>query len=248
MNSLKEFTNRLSNNKATKNVVILGILIFSITLTGLLAINFPTLVFAADIYDFEIAAPTNGRTTDPVITIKARNSGACFDAVHRTIQLSNAGNGYKDTHWEEWTCVSGWSYLDWDLTSYDGNILYGLKTVYWRGYVQGEFYHQYGTRTILYEEDSPPPPPAPPPPASSGGSISNVTSPKPKALPILTPPPDLSDSTVNQPNEVVTEKPTDITTVAGTSAEKKDIPYSMVLIVILAAGLGFLIAKFKSKA
>ncbi len=53
------------------------------------------------------------------------------------------------------SCVDNWSYIQWDITGYDGNVLYGLKTVYIKIFLSNGNYgpiQDFINRSVVYKE------------------------------------------------------------------------------------------------
>lgn len=168
-------------------------------------------------------------------------------------------NDYYYLSEERWTCVNGWSQTSWDLTDFGGNAAYGVKNVYFQlrdnPEASGGIREAYTSRAIVYEQQPVPPPTTPPvsPPTNVGGSTSsNPQSTKPKSQATKPTSPagqkieEKVEATAGAPAE--TKKDTDQATVAEASTDKKDLPYTTILFVILAAGAGFFIARLKPKA
>lgn len=92
-------------------------------------------------------------------------------------------------------CENTWAYYSWDVTGYDGNVMYGLKTVHIRLHYGWE--DDFTSRSVLYQQ-KPVPPSAPPPPKYKAKPI-----PEPKVVAPVQPPITITPETPKK----VEEKP-----------------------------------------
>jgi hypothetical protein len=122
--------------------------------------------------DFQIVINDDGsgKTTYQIVTIKVRHDysggNAGWDCLPDYSNGSSAGIEINNTGQKSYQylgdgeCIDGWSNIKWDITGFDGNVLYGLKTIYFQLSEAGGG-SNWTTRSIVYEKPTPTPTPIP---------------------------------------------------------------------------------------